>query len=115
LGIQVLLAFIVMNFFYAYLIESLPSSGRFYAIMVMIAVVFTIVPLFLNLFALNRINAATIGILLYINPIVNFTVAFMVFKEEVNAYQIIGYAIVVVAVILFNHRSLGFTATLATK
>ena len=115
LGLQVLLAYIVLNFFYAYLIETLPSSGRFYLIMVMIAVVFTIVPLFLNLYALNRINAATIGILLYLNPIFNFTVAFVIFKEEVNIFQVVGYAIIVVAVILFNHRALGFSAAPAAK
>ena len=68
----------------------------------MIAVVFTVLPLFLNLFALNRINSATIGILLYLNPIFNFSIAFIVFKEKVNMIQIIGYSIIVIAVILFN-------------
>jgi chloramphenicol-sensitive protein RarD len=68
----------------------------------MIAVVFTVFPLFLNLYALNKINSATIGILMYLNPIFNFSVAFLVFHETVNVLQIVGYSIIVVALVLFN-------------
>ncbi len=63
------------------------------------------IPLFLNLFALNKINAATIGILMYLNPIFNFTIAFVVFDEQVNSLQILGYAIIVVALVLFNYHN----------
>ena len=102
LCIQVLFSFVILNFFFNTLIEELPSGVRFYNYTFMIAVVFTVLPLFLNLFALNRINSATIGILLYLNPIFNFSIAFVVFKESVNMIQIIGYSIIVIAVILFN-------------
>jgi chloramphenicol-sensitive protein RarD len=67
-----------------------------------IAVVFTVLPLFLNLFALNRINSATIGILMYINPLINFSVAFIVFGETVNAIQLAGYFLIIVALVIFN-------------
>lgn len=103
LGIQVLFSFVVLNLFFNMLISELPSGPRFYSYTFMIAVVFTVLPLFLNLFALNRINSATIGILLYLNPIFNFSIAFIVFKESVNMIQIIGYSIIVIAVILFNY------------
>ena len=102
LCIQVLFSFVILNFFFNTLVEELPSGARFYNYTFMIAVVFTVLPLFLNLFALNRINSATIGILLYLNPIFNFSIAFIVFKEEVNMIQIVGYSIIVVAIILFN-------------
>lgn len=102
LGIQVLFAFLILNVFYSSLIGKLPAAMEFYAIMMLIAIVFTVLPLFLNLYALNRINSATIGILLYLNPVINFTVAFVVFHEQVNLMQVGGYAIIVIALVLFN-------------
>jgi len=103
LGIQVLFSFVILNLFFSVLVTDLPSGPRFYGYTFMIAVVFTVLPLFLNLFALNKINSATIGILLYLNPIFNFSIAFIVFKESVNMIQIVGYSIIVIAVFLFNY------------
>ncbi|HEY5919915.1 MAG TPA: EamA family transporter, partial [Chryseolinea sp.] len=103
LGVQVLFSFVILTFFYNVLVAEIPSGPRFYGYTFMIAVVFTVLPLFLNLFALNKINSATIGILLYLNPIFNFSIAFIVFKESVNMIQIIGYSIIVIAVVLFNY------------
>jgi chloramphenicol-sensitive protein RarD len=103
LGLQVLFSFVVLNIFFNVLIDKLPDNPRFYSVTFMIAVVFTVLPLFLNLFALNRINSATIGILLYLNPIFNFSIAFIVFGEKANTIQIIGYSIILIAVILFNY------------
>ena len=67
LCIQVMFSFLLLNFGYRYLIESVPATTEFYSIILVIAVLFTVLPLFLNLFALNKINSATIGILMYIN------------------------------------------------
>ena len=103
LGIQVLFSFVILNLFFNVLVTELPSGSRFYGYTFMIAVVFTVLPLFLNLFALNKIDSATIGILLYLNPIFNFSIAFIVFKESVNMIQIVGYSIIVIAVFLFNY------------
>jgi chloramphenicol-sensitive protein RarD len=103
LGVQVLFSFVILTFFYSVLVAEIPSGPRFYGYTFMIAVVFTVLPLFLNLFALNKINSATIGILLYLNPIFNFSIAFIVFRESVNMIQIIGYSIIVIAVVLFNY------------
>lgn len=102
LGIQTLFSFLILNVLYSYLIKEVPVSIDFYSMISMIAVVFTVFPLFLNLYALNRINSATIGILMYLNPIFNFSVAFLVFHETVNVLQIVGYSIIVVALVLFN-------------
>jgi chloramphenicol-sensitive protein RarD len=103
LGIQVLFSFVILNIFYSQLINQIPSTAKFYGLIMAIAVIFTVLPLFLNLFALNRINSATIGILMYINPLINFTVAFMVFGETVNAIQLTGYFIILIALVLFNY------------
>jgi chloramphenicol-sensitive protein RarD len=105
LGIQVMFALLLLNIFFTMLVSHVPSEGKFYGIILIIAVLFTVIPLFLNLFALNRINAATIGILMYLNPIFNFTIAFVVFGEQVNMLQVYGYAIIVVALVLFNYHN----------
>jgi chloramphenicol-sensitive protein RarD len=102
LGIQVLFSFVILNIFYSQLINQVPASGKFYSLIMVIAVVFTVLPLFLNLFALNRINSATIGILMYINPLINFSVAFIVFGETVNAIQLAGYFLIIIALVIFN-------------
>jgi chloramphenicol-sensitive protein RarD len=102
LCIQVLFSFLILTFFYDQLIVSIPVALNFYAIIASIAVIFTILPLFLNLFALNRINSATIGILMYLNPLFNFSVAFIVFKEVISSVQLVGYLIIGIALILFN-------------
>ncbi|MBX7124374.1 MAG: EamA family transporter [Cyclobacteriaceae bacterium] len=102
LAVQVLFSLMILTVFYGQLVRVVPQDTFFYASIAGIAVVFTVVPLFLNLFALNRINSATIGILLYINPIINFTIAFLVFDEIPNIVQLTGYLIILVAVLLFN-------------
>ncbi|HYG37915.1 MAG TPA: EamA family transporter [Cytophagales bacterium] len=103
LGIQVLFSFLILNIFFAQLVDQIPSSSEFYWIIFVIALVFTVIPLFLNLFALNKINSATIGILMYINPLFNFSVAFVIFHEQVNHTQLLGYIIILIALIIFNY------------
>lgn len=102
LGVQTLFAFMILTFFVNYLVDDIPVSTKFYSIITFIAIAFTVLPLFLNLYALNKINSATIGILMYLNPIINFTVAFIVFKETVDDLQITGYAIIAIALVIFN-------------
>jgi chloramphenicol-sensitive protein RarD len=103
LGVQVLFAFVIMNVFFGQLVGNVIVDGRLYIITLCIALFFTVLPLFLNLYALNKINAATIGVLMYINPLINFLVAFLVFKEGASSIQVIGYAIIAMALVLFNY------------
>jgi chloramphenicol-sensitive protein RarD len=102
LGTQVLFSFLLLTVANGVLVESIPSEGKFYGVIAIIAVVFTVFPLFLNLFALNKINSATIGILMYLNPLFNFSVAFIVFEEQISNLQLIGYSIIILALVLFN-------------
>ncbi|MFM8911923.1 MAG: EamA family transporter [Flammeovirgaceae bacterium] len=102
LGVQVLFAFIIMNFFFVQLVGTVTVDLHFYTIVACIALCFTVLPLFLNLYALNKINAATIGILMYINPLINFTLAFLVVDETATTTQIVGYAIIGIALVMFN-------------
>ena len=106
LGIQVFFSFLILNLFYSELIQTAPVTTEFYTIIIIIAGLFTVFPLFLNLFALNKINSATIGILMYLNPLLNFMVAFLIFKETITSIQIIGYIIIAVGLVLFNYPNL---------
>ncbi len=104
MGVQLSIAFLILNLFYSYFTQEIPTSVHFHSTMMFIGAVFTVLPMFLSLYALNKINSATIGILLYLNPIVNFGVAILVFHERVEPIQLLSYAIIVVALILYNYQ-----------
>ena len=106
LGIQVVFSFIILNLIFNQLVKTVPVDLYFYMIIAIIAVVFTVIPLFLNLYALNKIKSATIGILMYINPIFNFVIAIAVYHEIINSLQIIGYLLIFVALIIFNFANI---------
>jgi chloramphenicol-sensitive protein RarD len=103
LGIQVLFSFALMSCFVGMLVGSTPVESKFYVLIIIISVMFTVLPLFLNLFALNRINSATIGILMYIYPLINFSIAFIVYNEKATSPQIVGYVIIFIGLIVFNY------------
>jgi chloramphenicol-sensitive protein RarD len=103
LGVQVLFSLILLSFLFSTLVDKVPVGGQFYLNIALIAIVFTVLPLFLNLYALNKINSATIGILMYINPIFNFTIAFLVFHETITLIQFVGYAMILIALFIFNY------------
>jgi chloramphenicol-sensitive protein RarD len=106
LFVQMVFAFTVLSLSFPVLVNEVPSTFHFYGLILLVAGVFTVLPLFLNLFALNRLNSTTVGILLYINPLMNFALAFLVFGETVSSLQAMGYAIILVALVLFNYPNL---------
>jgi chloramphenicol-sensitive protein RarD len=105
LGIQVLISFAILCFVYPFLVPSIPTAPKFYWTITMIAVIFTVLPLYLNLYALNKINSATIGIMMYLNPLFNFSIAFIFFDEKVTTLQLVAYTIILVALGMFNYQS----------
>lgn len=106
LAVQMLFALVVLSCVFPVLVSNVPSTFNFYGLIAIVAGIFTVLPLFLNLYALNRINSATVGILLYINPMMNFAIAFLVFGETISPLQGVGYAIILVALVLFNYPNL---------
>lgn len=90
--------------FYAKFSAPLPKESSFFMYIAVIAVFFTILPLFLNLYALKGINSSTAGMLLNINPLIAFVLAVFHFHEEIDTVQVIAYAIIFGAVILFNQH-----------
>lgn len=74
----------------------------FYMYVFLIAILFTIIPLFLNTYALKGLDSSVVGILLYLNPILSFLIAVFYFKESINLTQGLAYGLILLAVILFN-------------
>ena len=58
----------------------------------------------MNLYALQGVNSSTMGILLYINPLMNFVIALFYFHEPINKLQLIAYSLILLSVIVFNER-----------
>ncbi|MQI08905.1 EamA family transporter, partial [Escherichia coli] len=78
----------------------------FYQCIMMIVILFTIIPMFLNNFALKGIDSSTVGILIYLNPIMNFVLAIFYYKEAVSLMQMIGYSLILLAIVGFNSQTI---------
>jgi chloramphenicol-sensitive protein RarD len=102
LGVNLLISILLLLPFYIYDNKPVPVAAEFWMVTLIIAVVLTIIPLLLSSYALNGIPSSTLGITIYINPVISFTVAFIFFNEQVAYQQIIGYLLLLVAVIIFN-------------
>lgn len=94
-------AFILIPFFPAFS-GTIPTDFKFYFYVEIIAVLYTIVPLLLNLFALSGIASSKVGMILNINPIIAFVLAGVVYHEPLGVLQIFSYALIFLAVIVFN-------------
>jgi chloramphenicol-sensitive protein RarD len=104
LSIQLAIIAIIILPFYPNFSGVIPVSSLFYFYILIIVLFFTIVPLFLNLYALKGINSSTVGILMYINPIINFSIAVLIYHESVTLLQMISYFLIFLAVIIFNEK-----------
>lgn len=106
LGVQLIISTILslpLYFFNQYVFI---TDLYFWINMVIISIVFTIVPLFLSLYALIGIPSSTLGIIIYLNPIVSFAVAFLYFDERITMYQLGAYLLLFFAVLMFNWNML---------
>ena len=102
LAVQITITVMLMLPFFAYQHSAVPTETGFWLNIVLIAVVFTVIPLFLSLFALVGIPSSTLGIIIYINPIIAFTVAILYFNEKIDPHQLLAYLLLLFAVFLFN-------------
>ncbi|QRR03655.1 EamA family transporter [Dyadobacter sandarakinus] len=98
-------ALLLLPFFPAYS-GPVPAEASFYGYILVIAVVFTIIPLYLNLYALQGVTSSVMGILLYINPLMNFGLALVYFHEHINNVQLTAYSLILFSIIVFNERVL---------
>lgn len=102
LTVQMTIASLVLLPFFPIYSGETPTEPLFYGLMIIIVIVFTIIPLFLNLFALKGINSSTVGILMYTNPLINFFLAVLYFKESINLAQIISYSLILLSIIIWQ-------------
>ncbi|MDB5121472.1 MAG: EamA family transporter [Sphingobacteriales bacterium] len=102
LGIQLVISSLLSFPLYFFNHYVFVTDVYFWINIVIISIVFTIVPLFLSLYALIGIPSSTLGIIIYLNPIVSFAVAFLYFNESISLYQIGAYTLLLFAVIVFN-------------
>ena len=106
LNIQLLIASLILLPFFPNYSGALPTEALFYICILVIVTLFTIAPLFLNLFALQGLNSATIGILIYVNPVINFGLAVFYFHESVTYLQLFCYLLILISIVVFNKKLL---------
>lgn len=102
LAVQIALAVVLMMPFYLYHHEAFPEGLWFWSHITIIAVVFTVIPLFLSLYSLIGIPSSTLGIIIYLNPIIAFAIAVLYFNEQISFNQFLAYLLLLFAVFLFN-------------
>ncbi|WP_411274983.1 EamA family transporter [Daejeonella sp.] len=106
LGIHLVIATVITLPLFLYNFQQLPLDLYFWTVIVIISILFTIVPLFLSLYALIGMPSSTLGIIIYLNPIVAFAVAFFYFHEGIDPHQLYAYSMLFAAVIVFNWNSI---------
>ncbi len=106
LGLQLLIATVLMFPFFIHSFHSFPLDLYFWIDIIIISILFTIIPLFLSLYALIGMPSSTLGIIIYLNPIVAFTVAFFYFHEGISLHQLYAYLLLFTAVIIFNWNTI---------
>ncbi|MBL0049112.1 MAG: EamA family transporter [Bacteroidetes bacterium] len=104
LTFQMLSSALLLAPFFPFFSSHVSYDASFYFQISILAVVFTILPLFLNLFALKEVNSSTMGILLYINPLLSFVIAFLYFDEQISAAQLIAYTCILISILVFNWK-----------
>ncbi|AOM77596.1 permease [Pedobacter steynii] len=102
LATQIGMAVLMMLPFYFFEHGNIPDSTWFWGNITVVAVLFTIIPLFLSLYALIGIPSSTLGIIIYTNPIIAFTVAILYFNEQVDSNKLLAYLLLLTSVIVFN-------------
>ncbi|WP_299759015.1 EamA family transporter [uncultured Pontibacter sp.] len=103
LKLQLLLSFVFIGPFYTFFTGGNAQLDTHFFVQVgFLSAGFTVLPLFLNLFALKELTSGTIGILMYINPILNFIMAFLYFGEQTTGTKVAAYLIIFISVIIYN-------------
>lgn len=104
LSLQLIFGSVILLPFFPYYGSNLLNDGLFCLQITVVAVIFTILPLYLNLFSLQGLSSSTVGILLYINPLLNFVIAILIFRETFNTIQGIAYLLILTSIFIFNER-----------
>jgi len=106
LAFQIILIFILSLPYYFVNGFSVPVNPSFYLYILAIATLFTLTPLYMNLYALKGASASNVGVMLYINPLIAFLLAIFYYKEHINTLQFVSYFLILLSVFIFNYRIL---------
>ena len=104
LAFQMVVALVLIIPLFFILPQPIPAELSFWINIIIISAFFTVLPLLLSLIALTSLPSSTVGILIYINPVVAFSVAFFYFNERIQANQLFAYGLLVCAVVIFNSK-----------
>lgn len=104
LTVQVFFAVLFLLPFFPNYVSTTEKTFFFYEVVVLITIVFTILPMYLTIYALKHLNSSVMGILMYINPILTFLLAILYFNEKLSLIQGISYTLILFSVILFNSK-----------
>ena len=102
LAVQITVAVVLMLPFYFSGHNAIPEDLIFWENIAIIAMFFTIIPLFLSLYSLIGIPSSTLGIIIYINPIIAFAVAILYFGEHIDPHKLFAYLLLLISVVMFN-------------
>lgn len=102
IGFNMIVALVLISPLYLIHNYSFPLDLSFWINIFIIATLFTLIPLLLSLYALKNLPSSTVGIIIYINPVVAFGVAFLYFHENITFTEVLAYVLLVIAVIIFN-------------
>lgn len=102
LGVQLIISSLFLLPFFIIHFEPVPIETSFWINTLALAVIFTIIPLFLSMYALTGVPSSTVGITIYLNPIIAFGVAVLYFHDPVDRHKLWGYLVLLFSVILFN-------------
>lgn len=102
LTLQIGITALILLPFYPIYSGTPPTDTLFYTYILIIVVVFTIIPMFLNLFAMKGINSSTVGILIYLNPLIAFALAVFYYKENIPFEELLAYSLILVSIVIFN-------------
>jgi chloramphenicol-sensitive protein RarD len=104
LGFHLIISLIIVIPLFLINSQPVPLNTSFWIDILIIAVLFTLLPLLLSLYALNSLPSSTVGIIIYVNPIVAFGVAFFYFHETIKFNQLFAYLLLAIAVVIFNWK-----------
>ena len=107
LGVQLGIVTLLVLPIFLCLPEKFPADTVFWSNISAIAILFTVIPLLLSAYALIKVPSSTFGIMIYLNPVVAFLVAFIYFGEGIRQDQLYAYSLLLLSVILFNWDMIG--------
>ena len=102
LMIQMIIASFIMLLFNPNKLQVLSYDFNYYFYVLIIALFFTVLPLFLNLLALNRLESSQLAFLIYISPITTFLIGVFVYDEKFTLLSMLAYIFLFIAIIFFN-------------